>query len=418
MDTKKQMANNLRKNQKYEQAEAIYKELYESSDTKDGYDAAGYLHCLRKQRKFAEAISIADAIPPELQDIAWCRNEMIWSYIQGILMDVSADFNSKDTAFEKIKALKPDITALKVSLLKLFKEAKKSKRFDFIKENIDLINPADLDNKPNSTNTKSDWSDRAMWYYYNAESLINSNDDNKAIELIETIIDKFPRQKKFFLRLKAKAFYNLKNTEQALKIYEALCNTPHPDWWILNEYGQIIAETGCPEKALPMLLLSSSLMPKLDMKVVLMQNLGRVYKDLEQYEMSFFHFMLSKLVREEKGWNMPESLSASLQELSSFFQTPKKEFTIDELLKACKKEWLKGKPSAGNEKKDLKGKVISISPEKPFCFIKSGSESYFCFTKDLPEGISREQKVIFDITPSFDKKKQRESYRAINIRKE
>ena len=418
METKKQMANNLRKNQKYEQAEAIYKELYESRESRDGYDTAGYLHCLRKQRKFAEAIRTADQITPELLEIAWCRNEMIWSYIQGILMDNDTDFESKASAFSRIMELKPDITAVKVSLFKLFKEAKKLKRFDFIRENIDLLKPEDLAEQPDKANVKSEWSDRALWYYYKAESMLKCDENIKALDLIETSADKFPKQKKFFLRLKAKALDSLGDIEKALSVYEGLCSVPHPDWWLLNEYGAMLAGQGSPEKALPVLLLSSGLMPKLDMKVLLLQNLGIVYRDLAQYELSFYHLMLARLVREDKSWSIPDTLSAVMKDVSSLFTAPEKHLSIDELLQICKKEWLKAKPSASADKRDIRGTVAISSPDKPFCFIKSGKESYFCYTKDLPDGISNNQKVIFDIVPSFDKKKQRESSRAVNIRKE
>ena len=47
MQDQKQLANDLRKQGLFLEALPLYKELYERS-SKDKFDAAGYLHCLRK----------------------------------------------------------------------------------------------------------------------------------------------------------------------------------------------------------------------------------------------------------------------------------------------------------------------------------------------------------------------------------
>lgn len=42
-------------------------------------------------------------------------------------------------------------------------------------------------------------------------------------------------------------------------------------------------------------------------------------------------------------------------------------------------------------------------------------ESFFCLKSDLPEGLEDGAKVNFNALPTFDKKKSRESWRAVDV---
>jgi len=65
----------------------------------------------------------------------------------------------------------------------------------------------------------------------------------------------------------------------------------------------------------------------------------------------------------------------------------------------------------------ITGKLILGHSERPFCFISSaGGESFFCLKSDLPKEITDGATLVFDVIPSFDKKKNNESWKAVNIR--
>ena len=68
-------------------------------------------------------------------------------------------------------------------------------------------------------------------------------------------------------------------------------------------------------------------------------------------------------------------------------------------------------------RRGLTGKINSISDERPFCFIitKEGN-SFFCSKSELPATINDGDEVSFDAIPSYDKKKKRDSWRAVNIK--
>jgi hypothetical protein len=65
----------------------------------------------------------------------------------------------------------------------------------------------------------------------------------------------------------------------------------------------------------------------------------------------------------------------------------------------------------------LKGKVKMGPSDRPYCFLLSDTrESYFCRKSDLPEGAADGVMLQFDAMPSFDKKKNQESWKAVNVR--
>ena len=62
---------------------------------------------------------------------------------------------------------------------------------------------------------------------------------------------------------------------------------------------------------------------------------------------------------------------------------------------------------------------FSTSKNESFGFINAKNGiSAICFTRDLPENINNGDEVIFDAIPSFDKKKNKESWKVVKITKE
>ena len=60
---------------------------------------------------------------------------------------------------------------------------------------------------------------------------------------------------------------------------------------------------------------------------------------------------------------------------------------------------------------------LTILKNKPFCFINTKDGlSAICFQNDFQDDIQDGEIVIFDAISSFDKKKNRDSWKAIKIR--
>lgn len=102
--------------------------------------------------------------------------------------------------------------------------------------------------------------------------------------------------------------------------------------------------------------------------------------------------------------------------------------SLKEALNICRSEWSKllGKESdlktslykRRKVRSGLIGKVSLGQSDRPFCFIiAEDKQSFFCYKSDLPLDIVDGDEVTFDALPSFDRKKNKESWKASNVRR-
>ena len=172
---KKDKANELRKSGNLNKSLSMYRELWKESG--DRFDGAGLLHCLRKLKLFDEAIVLADELINKYSDFKWCRIEVIWSYIEGIL----DKYNEKEPIenvlelAEKIMNLNPDHLALKKVVFKVVKSAIYNNNWEIADEWLDKIEPETLSDKPIQIDSgKEGWSDKSCWYNYKIKVLIKN----------------------------------------------------------------------------------------------------------------------------------------------------------------------------------------------------------------------------------------------------
>jgi len=423
----KQKANQLRKVKNFREALLLYKDLWK--ETGDEFDGAGLLHCLRKLELFDEAIVLADELIAKYPDFEWCRNEVIWVYIQGVLNKLGEEESLErvvETA-NRIMSLNPTGLAAKLTVFKVLKSAKSSNHWETVNEWVVKIAPDSLSTNPMIDDTgREGWSDQSLWYNYRINGLIEKGDAKEAISIVDEILERFPRQRKFLLRLKALANHLLGNLPESERIYQNLSSDYKPDWWMLHEYAKVVRDIGRREDALKLMYQAASGHSKLESMVSLFVDIGILCKELGNYEEARAHLVLCKYVRNEKGWTVPEPIINTVDDLNKIIGNNKEPSSLKEALSICRTEWSKllGKENDLKDllykkrkvKKGLIGKVNLGRSDHPFCFIIAKDEqSFFCYKSDLPPDITDGNEVSFDAIPSFDKKKNRESWKASNI---
>jgi tetratricopeptide (TPR) repeat protein len=424
----KQKANDFRKAKNFEEAILLYRDLWK--ETGDKFDGAGLLHCLRKLELFDEALIFASELIGKYPDFDWCRNEVIWTYIQGMLdkFDEEEPLEKVVEIAKRIMGLNPNGLAVKMTVFKVLKSAKSSNRWDTVNEWVVKIDPGSLSAKPMTDDSgREGWSDQSLWYNYRINGLIEKVDAKEAINTVDEILERFPKQRKFFLRLKALANHLLGNLSESEKIYQNLCSGYKPDWWMLYEYAKVVRDIGRRENGLKLMYQAASGHSKLESMVSLFVDIGMLCKELGKYEEARAHLVLCKYVRNEKGWTVPGPIINTVDDLNNIIGNNKEPSSLKEALSICRSEWsrLLGKEkdlknlSCNNRKvkKRLVGKVSLGQSDRPFCFIIAKNEqSFFCYKSDLPPDITDGNEVTFDAIPSFDKKKNKESWKASNIR--
>ncbi len=424
----KQKANELRKAKNCGEALPLYRDLWK--ETGDKFDGAGLLHCLRKLELFDEALIFADELISKYPDFDWCRNEVIWTYIQGMLdkFDEEEPLEKVVEMTKRIMSLNPEGLAAKMIVFRVLKSAKSSNHWETVNEWVVKIDPDSLSAEPMMDDSgRERWSDQALWYNYRINGLVEKGDTKEAINAVDEILERFPKQRKFFLRLKALANHLLGNLPESEKIYQNLCSGYKPDWWILHEYAKVVRDIGRREDALKLMYQAASGQSKLESMVSLFADIGMLCKELAKYEEARAHLVLCKYVRNEKGWTVPEPIINTVDDLNRIIGNNKEPSSLKEALSICRREWsqllCKGSDSESlsyknrKVKKGLVGKVNLCRRDHPFCFIIARDEqSFFCYKSDLPPDTIDGTEVSFDAIPSFDKKKNKESWKASNIR--
>jgi hypothetical protein len=328
-----------------------------------------------------------------------------------------------------ILALEPrDSRAIWRTLHPVLKTALAHKNWNVAFEWSGKITPAELSSSPMKDDRGRDgWCEQAIWYNYRIRSMIEVGDKEHAVDLAINAASFFPHQAKFFKRLEALALLRLGRFVEAELIYAKLTSGDRPDWWLLKEHGHALRELGKFQDALMAMCKAALSNRKLEAMVSLFSDMGLLCRQAGLKQDARNHLLLSKCVREKHGWAVSPSITVAIQELTQEFQDLPGPEDADAILAECQRFWRRTigaqydlrEPSLKSRgvKRMLKGKLKMGPPERPYCFLLSDTrESYFCRKSDLPDGVADGVTLQFDALPSFDKKKQQESWKAINVR--
>ena len=419
---RKELANSYRKKGDFDEAIPLYESLWR--ETADPFDGIGLLCCYRKSRLFDKAIPLAEELCKEHTDLTWAAREICWTLIQGKLQmfDESTPLEEVIKIADTVLKYSPDFLAKKIAVFKVLKWAKKKDDWETIGNWVDRIEPDSLSIEPMHFDSgREGWSDQCLWYNYKINSLLKVEAFGEARENTLVAQEKCPKQRLFFVRLQAHAMKGLGDIEAAQSLYENLCNKKRSEWWLLHEYGNLLTEVGETDKALFVLCKAALSNRKLEMMVKLFSDLAQLFLKKGDPEKARAHCYLEKFVRDENGWPISSSLATSIDRLDSEMLGDSAPLSKQEAFSICRTSW---KVTCGNDtsetrtkKKDLVGQ-LTIPKNRPFCFVNTKDGlSAICFSKDMPDDVANGDTVIFDVIPSFDKKKNRESWKAIKIRR-
>ena len=417
-DDKSRKANDLRKAGDLPAAKQLYIELWRESQ--DKFTAAGLLHCYRKLEEFENALALVDEIKSKYPNFNWVSIECIWTLIQGRLnkLEENVDTLTVVNIAEQILLLKPEFIALKATVFKVIKTAKKNRDWEILLEWLHKIDPEKLQD---DNELKKDWSDKEIWYYYKVVGLLKIGFVTEAVNVIDEKSPLFPSKLKFFERAKAMIQVAQNDFSEGEKTYAQLVTSRNTDWWLLREYAVILLKNGKDGEAIKLFCKAALSPSPLPNKVTLLRNIGEFALTNGKLEDALAHYKLVEKIRLEQDWGVSNALSATIEDLSSKTSLNYDELSVPELLKKCKNYW-NGNMDEGDrlpevgKTKGLKGKVKLGDQAKPFCFIDTKDTSYFCSKVDLPNGVNDGQFVQFDLKESFDKKKNKKSWKAIRIR--
>jgi tetratricopeptide (TPR) repeat protein len=381
----KQKANSLRKEGKFQEALDCYLRIYPKYD--DEFTIAGILHCLRKLDMNNKSMEYAIHLVNKKPDTDWAKSE------------------------------------LKRAILTTVKVAKSKSDWKTVNELIVKIDVETLSEEPmKDKNGRLGWSDKSIWYHYRIRGLLEIQEFDHALEILNTIKNRFPRQQKFFLRLEALTNFRKGNLLEAEDLYSRIILRFY-DWWILHEYACVLDLLGKSEKSLSLMSKAALMGPVNEVKISIIFDIGNLLKKMNENREALMHYVLVKKIREKQSWKINDKLSNTIDELMREFNDVP-EMELYKLIDECKKIWKIYIPNEAKNivtelkyKQNINGHVNAKGFEdKPYCYIKAQEgPSYFCYKSDLPKDFKDSCKVVFDAKQAFDKH-GKESWKAKNVR--
>ena len=258
-------------------------------------------------------------------------------------------------------------------------------------------------------------SDFENWYAFNTNALFKLGEWEECYEVSNEALEKIDSfhysNDIWFARRVAISNKKLGNTENTVTQFEEILKKKK-EWFIQKELSEIYFEKGELEQALSLSLDAVNNFGPLEFKCDLLYLMGGIFQKKSEYDFAFKHFSLSKLVRLDKGWKIPQKLTDALDKFTND-EIPLAEF--GQLKSELKKYW--GGFNQKYEKKDdgkvLEGTIIKIMNDNERGkdgFLKSGnSEYYFSVSANyhLTPKIERETRVGFKIIAATGGKKER-----------
>jgi len=139
---------------------------------------------------------------------------------------------------------------------------------------------------------------RVDLYFSKNQVLLMNNEGEKAIQILETLIDKFPQKRKDFLKYKASAHAKNGNPEEGFKVLEELMKEYPDDINIINNSAIMLARLKKKEEAIEMAEKQISLAPKEGNPY---DTYGEILMEFGDYEEAINEFKMA-LEIEPGGW--------------------------------------------------------------------------------------------------------------------
>lgn len=258
-------------------------------------------------------------------------------------------------------------------------------------------------------------SDFENWYAYKTKALMKLREWQECFDIskeaLENISSFHYSNHVWFSRRVALAKKYLGNADDTIKELETILRKKR-EWFIQKELAELYFEKNDLNLAFKMAINAINNFGPLEFKVDLLFLIGKILQKQENLDLAFKHFSLSKLIRQEEEWKIPQKL---FDELRQFSQTEIS--NIADLKNELRKYWESFKPSQNekdNKEKDdnWQGEVVRILHDnergKVGFLSSNGKEYYFSVGSSfhLTPKIVIGSIVNFKIIPATAEKKE------------
>ena len=397
------------------------------------FDFSQSIKTLNKEKKFAEALQFfkdnKTAFTPEQIGLnKFIVYEMISALIETNRYDVIFAFIEQHNV-----VLAPKDFGF---LLKKFKD-KPSVNWTVVNKFCDLVSVEALETECRTIEVERKGekkpmelaSDKENWYAFKTKSLFETGMYQECFEVSKQALEAFEKfhysNDIWFARRIALSKKHLGNSDEALNELLKILRRKR-EWFIQSEVAEIYKENGDFEKAFKYAIEAINNFGDLEYKVGLLVLIADILEKKQENELSFKHYMLSKLLRQQEEWKVPQTLDYALQNLG-FAQIPIEH--LPSLKRELKNYWNTFKPqhtrpikngNTTNNNQQQTGKIDKIlhNDEKGVDgFIKYDNNKSVYFRLQATDELIKSLNIGFEVTfKILPPKEEGKKERAINIK--
>lgn len=397
------------------------------------FDFSQFIKNLNRERKFSEALQFfkdnkTEFTPEQIGLNKYIVYEMISALIETNHYDVIFAFIEQHSVI-----LAPKDFGF---LLKKFKD-KPSINWTVVNKFCYLISVDALDTECRTIEVERKGekkpmelaSDKESWYAFKTKALFETQQYQECFEVSKQALDAIEKfhysNDIWFARRIALSKKHLGNSDEALNELLKILRRKR-EWFIQSEVAEIYKENGDFDKAFKYAIEAINNFGYLEYKVGLLVLIADILEKKHENDLSFKHYMLSKLLRLQEEWKVPQTIDYALQNLG-FAQIPMEQ--LPSLKKELKNYWNTFKPqqtrqitnnNTANNNQQQTGKIDKIlhNDDKGVDgFIKYDNNKSIYFRLQATDEIVKSLNIGFEVTfkilpPKEGGKKER----AVNIK--
>lgn len=424
----KQQAEQLRKEQKFQEALPIYKDLWENHRNEcNEWIGWGYAYCLQKTGKYQEGLKVCREVYQDYPDFASIKNTYAWCiYYTEIKQDEITDEEKFLKAAQAITMLTVQDDKFSPYTITCFRVIdylydKPNYNIEKISEWLNKLEPDKLSEEVKRVSTSDEKerelaSDREKWYKIKSDILLEKENYQECIELSSKalmIFTKFHYGNDVWLKRNiALSHFGMKNYDKALELLLDI-HLKKSEWYIEKDISEILYAQKKYDEALKYAAKSALNFgePKSKIKLYMwLIDLLRA-RNFEQYIKP--HIELIYSIRQKHNWKIDNKLHQLIRDYEVDVNSIRDE---NEIIKELRPIWEKLR-FEGEQR--LVGKIKKILPDGKAGFIETeDNKSYYFKTKDFvskKDKLTIGQKVNFYFEDSFDVKKNQMTKCTVNI---
>lgn len=383
----------------------------------------GYAQCLRKQGDLETAIQVCREALAHDSENKYLRTELAWALYGRDLKRASEnkDLDAVLGIAKEILSLDSDHLTHKKVALKVIQTAKANQKWRIVLEWAGRFAPEDFDLEPYPQSQRRMMSERETFYSAYARALHETSKHADARQVAQRGLAEFPNSL-FLARTAALALAEQGGIATAAQEMRQLVNRPGADWYFKAELANMELQLGRTEEAYRLACEAALKAREDEQRVNLFLILARAALLQRRVQVAAEHVTLAKLVRVQNDWKIPNELAQLEMEISTAAQELGQNIALSqesrELHRTCREHW---QAATKRELPIKSGRMGRIDASKPYAFIYPDDHSSLVFVrmKEVPRTLAFEgAQVEFELKPSFDKKKNRESVEATKVRQQ